>query len=426
MPENTNIEVRSDEVQEIMSKVPNWMIRWGITLIFVIVLLFLFLSWLIKYPDVVQGKATFSTQKPAIRLVAKANGEIDYISVKNNSAVSKGSIIATVGNNGSPTGKNYLIAVCQGIEKDLENFEFPPISDSAELGNIHQNYVNLKNAVLEYQLFLKTDPTPFEIANIQEQIHNQTILRSVNYQQLNTAKKQLKRMTEKFETDQELYQKGIISKIKLQEGETQMIQAENNVGNLKKSSIQNSIAITDLKKQRQQRLFEVEKQKSTLKHAIQLQKETIENSIEQWGKEFQIIAPIKGKLTYLENVSNHQFVEAGKELFAVVPENQDYIGYLKVPKSGYGKVKKGQRVRVQLDKYPHYEFGQLDGKVTAISLLPNKEEYQITFKLTNGLISSYGKQFEYTPEMTGTADVITEDVRLIQRVFNKFKKVFDQ
>ena len=33
MPQNKEIELRSDEVQEILTQVPHWMIRWGNMLI---------------------------------------------------------------------------------------------------------------------------------------------------------------------------------------------------------------------------------------------------------------------------------------------------------------------------------------------------------------------------------------------------------
>ena len=46
-------QIRSDEVQEIISAVPNWMIRWGITLIFGLIVMLIALSWFIKYPDII-------------------------------------------------------------------------------------------------------------------------------------------------------------------------------------------------------------------------------------------------------------------------------------------------------------------------------------------------------------------------------------
>ena len=43
MPEK-DIELRSEEVQEVMGHMPSWILRWGITLFFVIILTLLILS----------------------------------------------------------------------------------------------------------------------------------------------------------------------------------------------------------------------------------------------------------------------------------------------------------------------------------------------------------------------------------------------
>lgn len=61
MSESREIELRSEEVQEILSAVPSWLIRYGISLIFVLVLMLIFLSWLIRYPDMT-GSANIVTE----------------------------------------------------------------------------------------------------------------------------------------------------------------------------------------------------------------------------------------------------------------------------------------------------------------------------------------------------------------------------
>ena len=46
MPQNNqDIEIRSEEVQEILSFVPNWMIRWGNSLFLLLIIMLLFISW---------------------------------------------------------------------------------------------------------------------------------------------------------------------------------------------------------------------------------------------------------------------------------------------------------------------------------------------------------------------------------------------
>ena len=62
----------------------------------------------------------------------------------------------------------------------------------------------------------------------------------------------------------------------------------------------------------------------------------------------------------------------------------------------------------------------------SISLIAKENMYRAKVNLPNGLRSSYKKDLTFKPEMTGTAQIITEDLRLIERVFNSFRKLFDR
>jgi len=42
----------------------------------------------------------------------------------------------------------------------------------------------------------------------------------------------------------------------------------------------------------------------------------------------------------------------------------------------------------------------------------------------NGLQTSYHKNIAFQQEMTGTADIVTEDLRLIERFLYQFRSVF--
>ena len=50
MKNNKDIELRSEEVQEVMGQVPAWIVRWGITLLFLVVVALLVGSCFFKYP----------------------------------------------------------------------------------------------------------------------------------------------------------------------------------------------------------------------------------------------------------------------------------------------------------------------------------------------------------------------------------------
>ncbi|WP_367276796.1 hypothetical protein [Flavobacterium sp.] len=48
----------------------------------------------------------------------------------------------------------------------------------------------------------------------------------------------------------------------------------------------------------------------------------------------------------------------------------------------------------------------------------------IDISLPNGLETSYKKQISFQQEMSGTADIVTDDLRLIERLLYQFRDVF--
>ena len=91
---NTTFELRSEEVQDILTKVPHWMIRWGTVLIFGIIIMLFFISWFLKYPDVVKTEIVITTNIPPEKLVAKTSGRIEAILVKDKSIITENTPLA--------------------------------------------------------------------------------------------------------------------------------------------------------------------------------------------------------------------------------------------------------------------------------------------------------------------------------------------
>lgn len=54
MPDNKKIELHSESVQEILGTPPRWIVRYGIMIIFVIILLLIIGSKYIKYPEILK------------------------------------------------------------------------------------------------------------------------------------------------------------------------------------------------------------------------------------------------------------------------------------------------------------------------------------------------------------------------------------
>lgn len=423
------LSIRSDEVQEILSHIPNWMIRWGISLVLGIITLVLFLAWMIKYPDVIKGTTILTTVVPPIKLVSKSAGEIEFLQYKENTDIKRGQVIAIIKSTLSDSAREFLTQELIKIRKahtsnSLEKFE--PTPTKLVFGEVQSNFSVLSTALKNYRYLINEDNTAFNIANVSKQISNQKALQQLITQQLKSSHKLLNNATNRYKADRTLYEKGIISQAAFFERERTYETAINELNNLEKSKISTAISITDLEKQLNDLKFTFEQKRQALLLEIEAQLSTIENSLHSWTRNYQITAPIDGKLSYLQAITKNKYIESGKELFAIIPSNQSFVAQLKIPQSGYGKVKTGQKVMLKIDNFPAHEYGQLVGKVKSISLIANEDNYLVKVALTSGLKTTYDKELNYTPEMGGTAEIITKDLRITDRIFNQFRKIFDR
>ncbi|MEX2351106.1 MAG: biotin/lipoyl-binding protein, partial [Balneolaceae bacterium] len=108
MPENTNniptkpetnanlseLDVRSEEVQEIIGRPPHWLVRWGITVFFGVLGLVFLSAAVIKYPEVIQTPLRLTAVNAPQSLESRLNGKLVRITVENNSDVKEGDVLA--------------------------------------------------------------------------------------------------------------------------------------------------------------------------------------------------------------------------------------------------------------------------------------------------------------------------------------------
>ena len=112
MKNNKDIELRSEEVQEVMGQVPAWIVRWGITLLFLVVVALLVGSCFFKYPDVITADMTLTGQHPATAVVTRAAGKIQELLVRDNRPVT----------NPSPCGREPIPPVIKSFLPPLMCF----------------------------------------------------------------------------------------------------------------------------------------------------------------------------------------------------------------------------------------------------------------------------------------------------------------
>ena len=112
------IELRSEEMDEILGKTPNSIIRWGITIIFSLVLLVMIIGWFVKYPDTLKAEITLNSENMPVTLVAKTNGKINKIFVQANQTIVSGSILMLIEN----TAKYEDVIALQSINDSIKPY----------------------------------------------------------------------------------------------------------------------------------------------------------------------------------------------------------------------------------------------------------------------------------------------------------------
>ena len=133
---------------------------------------------------------------------------------------------------------------------------------------------------------------------------------------------------------------------------------------------------------------------------------------------------MSGRVSYVGNRNRQDYIQPSDTILHILPrDEQSIIGQLRVPVQDFGKVRKGQRVRVYLDQYPHQEFGRLEGEVVDWSVLPNHEYYQITVQFPDELTTQYGKTVPFQQHLSGQAEVVTRPRRLLERLIYVLKKL---
>ena len=80
--ESPNIKLLSDEVQEIISRKPNWIVTNGILVLLVIIVTLLSATFFISYPDVITANAWLTSMNAPKEIRAKTEGMLIKLLVK--------------------------------------------------------------------------------------------------------------------------------------------------------------------------------------------------------------------------------------------------------------------------------------------------------------------------------------------------------
>lgn len=417
----------SDEVQEIIGKSPSWLLRSGLMVLLIFVVLMLLGSWLFHYPDVISGRVVVTSENPPAHLVARTTGRIDHLLIRDNDTVSKGQVLAVLE---SPARledirqlKNDLMQD-EGFLTTFDTLRSHKHTTASGLGDIQSDYSAFLRLYDNYISFVRLNYHPQKIASLRKQVRMHRVYYDRLWNQRQIMEQELDISREQFTRDSLLYVQEVLSHVDYRQSESGLLKKRFDFNSVRTSLAETETEIIALEREQITAEKEYEDQKRQFQTGLTEAFNVLKSKLDVWENTFVLTAPIDGKVTFTNYWSRNQQVKTGDIVFTVVPgKASKIIGRLTLPLRGAGKVRRGQRVNIRFDNFPYMEYGMLKGAVGSVSLVPSNDHYTVEIELPQDLKTNYRISLPFSQEMKGDVEIITEDLRLIQRFFNPVKSL---
>lgn len=422
---------KSEEVEAIIEKMPS---RFGIAITCLVGFLFislLFFGWIIRYPDIVTGEITISANTSPIKLIAGFSGKIHLLK-RSDEPVKEGDYIAVIQN-----GANYLDVIkLQSLILNWKNGNNLVVSANVvslpprlSLGELNDAYYALLNSFSLIENF-KAD----NIYSKQDEIYDELIIQksmalSTLNNKLKLSKENLKLVDKFVARDSILFSKKVLTESEKDRSQMSQLSARDAVQSIFREIRLNQAEIDDLKNKKLQNIIQKHDKEKQLYIDANTALNKVEDNIKLWESKYAFKAPFNGLVQFLKFWEDYQFIQLSDAAFAVVPEKNAMRGHMVLPANGAGKVRPGQEVIIKLHDYPYTEYGSISGKISTISSTTNSvktekgdlETYLLQVDLPNGLKTNYGSTLNFKFDIKGAGEIVTNDRRLIERLFDNLK-----
>jgi len=427
MGEINKQEIQSQELQEVMAGIPGSFLRWGLFLFFALLAAIIAISWFINSATIVSAPVVITTQNPPAPLVAKSGGKIALLCVSNQDSVSEKQSIALIENSADYSDVKTLTSFIDKIQRrpnwnqTVEIYDLPLGLSLGEIQNSYTRFYVLWQTFREYLIQAYKSQ---KIDLLEEQIKKQEEYTIELLNQKELAGQGLQLVANGFYRDSILYVTSTysISINEFEKSKQTHLQSQVSYSSLQGTIKSNELATLRLQEARLDLQIKLENEIQQFRLDLDEAFQLLQVSVKQWEEKYLIESPIKGKITFTTYWNENQVIKAGEILATIVPwDESQIIARSVVPNAGFGRVKVGQEVNIKLTEFPHMEFGVLKGRVKSLSLVTVEGGYIAEIDLLNGMRTNYNHDIGFIQEMNGTAEIITEESRLIYKFINPLK-----
>ena len=407
---------------------PNWLLRSGITIVALFLLALFVLSNFIQYPDKIVARGKLTSENPPIEIKAKVGGVIDKMLIEDQSEVSQNTPLFYIKNTAASEDieklQTFLADHQQGkISNSQLVSRFPR---GLNLGQLESTYGQLNLKIEAFDQTKNLDDVSRKVTSLENEINNYSQLNSSVEKEKSILKEELEIIASDATRAQQMLDKGIISTQEKEKAESLLLQYQQRYERLSSSIISNNVRIEQLRQEQIQLEVQRKNELKTFEFEIAQLIASLNANMTNWKDDFYLVAPANGVLNLNKDIVTKKNIVAGESIGHIVnKEAGDRFIQTTVPARGIGKVQEGNEVIVKFDAFPHREFGVVNAVVKEIAIVPNatleQTHYDVLLSIPEDLVTTYDRELPYQANATVTAEIITANQTVLQRIFNQFR-----
>ncbi|MDF1574857.1 MAG: HlyD family efflux transporter periplasmic adaptor subunit [Bacteroidales bacterium] len=423
------VELHSNEVEDMLGRVPGWITRNGMILFVFLLVLLLLGSWIFRYPDIKKARIVVTSVNPPADLKARSSGKIVGLYVVNNQLVKNGTVLAMIENPAVYDDvvqlKNSLLFLdtiaIEAITEDLTEMK------NVKLGTIQTHYSMFLKVYRDYMEFRRIDYHQRKVETARTELEKQREYTRSLSERIAIQEQAYELALRQFNRDASLFEEGVISASELEESRSEMLNERNKRQEIISLMAENNISISRTENQIVDLELKQQEERSGMISALGEAYSNLKAAITSWEQTYLLVAPVDGTVTFTRFWSENQNVRQGEKVLTIIPaESGSMIGKISLPLEGAGKVNVGNQVNIQFDNFPHLEYGMVKGFVSNISGVSDDDFYTVEVELPDGLRSYYDYEILFSQNMQGDAEILTDKKRLLERVLNPLRSALSK
>lgn len=359
------IELYSRESSsDMLGDMPNWLIHTGSYIVYGLIAVLLVGSCVFKYPDIATTNVSIDDYSKTDWIMANEDGIIDEFFVSDGDKVKKNDTLGIIRNTASLDDVKRFCKVLTRVEwfyrtEDLSYLEEYPFD--LIMGEMSSSYEQFTEAVRANVFAMKYNAYNHRRSYMQQEL-----------------------------------------KI------------------LMKDSVKNELAILNAKRN----LFEMELEHKQVtvqnKRLLELAYERMVNSLKSWENRYLIKSTNDGSVLLGKGWSINNRVSVGDTICSVISEYKGHPkGHIKLSQHQVADIAIGDKVNIELSKFPSHTYGYLLGEVSSVSYVPSNKTYAVEVELPDGMYTTSKLEVDYEVGLVGKAEIITSSRSILSRIFGQ-------